>query len=88
MKFLLLAYDSTHEAMAADAALAEAGFCDYAIIPRPSSISSRCGLALRIPWQHARRAIEILRAAECMGTPYASPDGQHWQPLRDLDLPA
>ena len=44
--------------------LAEAGFCDYAIIPRPSSISSRCGLALRIPWQHARRAIEILRAAE------------------------
>lgn len=42
----VLAFESTHAAMAAASAL-DAGLVPYALIPTPRAISAGCGMALR-----------------------------------------
>ncbi|HIW75105.1 MULTISPECIES: DUF3343 domain-containing protein [Gordonibacter] len=44
--FYVIAFESTHAAMAANKALAAAG-CAFAMIPTPREISAGCGMSLR-----------------------------------------
>lgn len=57
----IVAFESTHAAMAADAALASA---PHALIPTPRAIAAGCGMALRFEAEddaRARRAVEAAR---------------------------
>ena len=86
MRYLLVVYGSTHEAMQADYALAQAGFGAYMIVPLPTGISAGCGIAIRIEWPQARRAVEVLRGEGCLGRLYASADGLQWQQMDEAAL--
>jgi hypothetical protein len=57
--FAVLGFNSTHDALDAEALLAQMGV-EVVPIPAPKSIGSLCGIALRIPPEQVDRAEEYL----------------------------
>lgn len=60
--FAVLGFDTTHDAMAAERALEEAGIA-VTLIPTPKALGTLCGLAARVPRDEEAAAIEALREA-------------------------
>lgn len=54
-------FATTHQAMAAEDILREAGF-RLEVIPPPAKLSAGCGLALRVSIQDVSRAASLLRS--------------------------
>lgn len=57
--FVIFGFASTHEALDAEALLGDLGF-DVVPVPSPAALSTRCGIALRVPAEEADRAIRYL----------------------------
>lgn len=62
----VLAFDSTNEAIRAEAALMEHGLLPQ-VMPLPSSIRAGCGICLRLPQTEAGRAATLLTDANICG---------------------
>lgn len=60
--FAVLAFASTHDAMTAEQAVAEAGIPGRSI-PRPAGMGAGCGIALRLDPGHLESAIAVLARA-------------------------
>ena len=58
---VVFTFDSTHVAMAADKALAEAGVA-FTMIPTPTAISAGCGISLRLSYGLLEQARSVLVA--------------------------
>jgi hypothetical protein len=58
--FVVLAFNTTHDALAAETALRDAGLT-VVPIPTPRSVGALCGIALRLPPEQAASAEEVLR---------------------------
>lgn len=87
MMYLLLAYERAHDAMEAAAALGEAGVVGGQLIPRPRTLTAKCGVALRIRADAAQAALAALAPRGLIGEAYASDDGRHWTPCLPDQLP-
>jgi hypothetical protein len=61
-EFAVLAFASTHDALAAEALLGQMGV-DAVPIPTPKVVSAGCGIALRLPVVDEDRALEYLERA-------------------------
>jgi len=59
---MVYGFDSTHDALDAEALLEDMGI-DVVPIPAPASISAQCGIALRVPADQAMRAQTYLERA-------------------------
>ncbi len=57
---LLITFDSTHHALAAESLLTEASLAPD-IQPIPRELSASCGLAIAIPQEARQQALELLR---------------------------
>ncbi|MDP2401659.1 MAG: DUF3343 domain-containing protein [Actinomycetota bacterium] len=60
--FVVFAFATTHDALAAEAALRDADL-EVVPIPTPRSVGVSCGIALRLPPDQAASAEEVLRVA-------------------------
>lgn len=60
--FDVLGFESTHDALAAEAALRRAGI-DVVAIPSPRVLGSTCGIAMRLEQAEAEAALAALAAA-------------------------
>ena len=58
-KYCLIAFKSTHHALAAEKAL-ESGLIEQVVIPTPKQISASCGLALKIYINDYPQAVYLL----------------------------
>lgn len=63
MPTYVMAFESTHAAMASEAALDEANAC-AAMIPTPRAISAGCGMSMRFDAPSDERAGELARVCE------------------------
>lgn len=61
-EFAVLAFASTHDALASEAVLGDMGI-EVVPIPTPRAVSAGCGIALRIPVAQEERALEYLDRA-------------------------
>jgi hypothetical protein len=80
VKYLLVTYERAHDALEAAACLQERGIMGAALIPRPRTITARCGVALRIEAAAAKAALALLMQAGRLGDLYSSTDGAAWTP--------
>lgn len=74
--FYVIAFESTHAAMAANKALAAAG-CAFAMIPTPREISAGCGMSLRFAASsdaEAQATAEEVSEAHSLAALYAKVD--------------
>lgn len=60
--FSILGFKSTHDALDAEALLDDLGF-DVVPIPAPASLTANCGIALRVEFGDAERALNYLERA-------------------------
>ncbi|MBC7288136.1 MAG: DUF3343 domain-containing protein [Armatimonadetes bacterium] len=79
MKYVLITYERAHDAMDAMELLRSHGIEGPVLVPKPSSISARCGVALRMESQIAGRVLTTLMAGGLIGAVYCSDDRKHWQ---------
>lgn len=84
---VVLAFPSTHYAIAAEDALREAGI-PFLVIPLPEWVAAHCGLALRLDEATAGVAVEELsrRGIRLEGC-YDEPDGVMTDPLHPPTAP-
>ncbi len=88
---VVLAFPSTHFAMAAEDALREAGI-PFLVIPLPEWLAAHCGLALRLDEADADAAVEELarrgiRLEGCHAGARLGPDGSAAASYCTLTLP-
>lgn len=63
MRFAVLGFESTHDALDAEALLGDLGFA-VVPIPVPAGLSAHCGIALRLLPEDIERALIYLARAE------------------------
>ncbi len=78
--FVLLTYDRAHDAMDAASLTDEAGLTDAVLVPRPRTLSARCGVALRAPASSARAVVSLLLASGKLGVVYCGSPKSGWRP--------
>jgi hypothetical protein len=86
MGYLLVTYDRTTEAIEAATLLEEAGLAEAVLVPRPRTLTAGCGVALRIPWTAATRAVGILLRGARLGSTYVGEPRKGWKPVPLHDL--
>lgn len=69
--FIVLAFDSTHDALAAESLLKDLGV-PVTPVPAPAEIGAKCGIALRFEPGDAERAKTFLTRAELLWSGEAS----------------
>jgi len=69
----LLIFESIHQVLAAEKALAEAGLAPD-LVPVPKEVSANCGMAITIAASHSARALALL--ATCKPARVLN----HWAP--------
>ncbi len=79
MRYVLVTYDRSHDAMDAADALQKAGIVGPVLVPRPRTVSASCGVALRMEADVAPRALQELMAAGLLGEVYCSEDRRSWE---------
>ena len=79
MKYVLVTYERSHDAMDAADTLQRAGIVGPVLVPRPRTVSASCGIALRMEADVAPRALQELMAAGLLGQVYCSEDRRVWQ---------
>lgn len=60
--FALYGFESTHDALAAESALREAGIA-VVPVPSPKELGELCGIALRVELDDVKRAEDVWRGA-------------------------
>jgi len=79
--FLILIFRGTHQVLSAERRLKEGGV-PVRLIPVPRSLTSDCGLAIRIPADRRDRAREILSLARLLPVSAHFPqDGGEYAPV-------
>jgi hypothetical protein len=73
----VMTFDTTHQAMAAEDILREAGF-QLEVVPPPRGLTAGCGLALRLDLSDIPAATQVLRrrSASWAAVHRLSPDGK------------
>lgn len=66
-RYLVLGFATTHDALDAEALLEDLGVA-VTPIPAPSTLSAKCGIALRLAEADEARALEYLERAEIIVT--------------------
>lgn len=80
MTYVLVTYERAHDAMEAAATLVDAGIRGT-LIPRPRTLTAKCGVALRLSVEDAPSAIKVLRSEGLLGDLFVSEDGRKWEAL-------
>ncbi|MGZ4031042.1 MAG: DUF3343 domain-containing protein [Tumebacillaceae bacterium] len=78
--YWLVAFDSTHHALRAEAELEGAGL-DVDIRPTPKSVTAGCALAIDFYPQDYDAVKELLEQKEVVVRGYFKPDGETYLPL-------
>ena len=78
--FVLITYDRAHDAMDAAALTDEAGLTEAVLVPRPRTLTARCGVALRTPTSSARAVVSLLLASGKLGAVYCGGIKSGWRP--------
>lgn len=86
MRYVLVAYERSHDAMDAADALQRAGIVGPVLVPRPRTVTANCGVALRMETDAAPRALQELMAAGLLGDVYCSEDRRSWQKCSPHDI--
>ena len=60
--YVVFGFESTHDALSAEALLEDMGI-EIVTIPTPASIGTQCGIALRMPPEQSERAARYLANA-------------------------
>jgi hypothetical protein len=58
----------------------DAGLAQAVLVPRPRTVTARCGVALRMPASVARRVVELLLASGKIGAVYRGSHNSGWRP--------
>ena len=82
MKYVLVTYERAHDAIEAMEAVSECGICGAVLIPRPRTLTAKCGIALRVNATAARQVLGVLLQRGLVGEIYASEDGRRWVQAR------
>lgn len=78
--FVLIIYDRAHDAMDAAQVTEDAGLAEAVLVPRPRTLTARCGVALRMPSAIARDAVGLLIAEGKLGAVYCGKPKSGWRP--------
>ncbi|MCX8006667.1 MAG: DUF3343 domain-containing protein [Coriobacteriia bacterium] len=62
LRFVVYGFGTTHDALAAEKALADAGI-PVAAVPTPKSLGALCGIAVRTALEDAERTESVLSAS-------------------------
>ena len=71
--FIIVTFESTHQALAAEKAVITAGI-PHETIPTPRDISAHCGLSLKFPEQHLKDVQAIIGGLSFKPNVYRSPE--------------
>jgi hypothetical protein len=70
-EFAVVLFASTHDALTAEQAAADADIPGR-VIPRPASLGAGCGIALRLEPARLAQALEVIREAGIVPSGYGS----------------